>query len=312
MGRKNVKKGDNVKKIEFSKSAHQDGLNKDAKMSSFALYINDVPNEALLTRNEEKELFNLYRNGTSAEKENSFHVLCERNLRLVIHIAKNYQNRGLDIEDLIQEGNVGLIKAIEKFDPNKGNKFSTYATWWITQTIQRSISNTGKTIRIPVYLETRINAMRNATNKLAAELNREPNIYEIAEEMDVSIQDVRLLISASKDCASLNTVMSDYCNDDSSLSFFDVLEDDTEPSVEEKIEANILKETINEILQCLNDRSAYVLVHRYGLKDGNPETLSEVAKALGITIERVRQIERQAFVTMRKRLAANNLRDYIN
>lgn len=308
MGRKNRRKEENINKAELLASVCQASENAD--MSSFALYLKDVPSEAVLTRKEEKELFFLYLNGTPLEKETSFRILCERNLKLVISIAKNYQNRGLDMEDLVQDGNVGLIKAIERFDPDKGYKFSTYATWWITQAIQRSISNTGKTIRTPVYLETRINAMRNATNKLAAELKKEPDIQEIADEMGVSIQDVVLLRNASRDCTSINTLVSDNCDNSDSLSLCDVIEDDSEPSVEEKTEINILKETINEILQCLNDRSAYVLIHRYGLENGNPETLDEVSKALGITRERVRQIERQAFVAMRKRLAQDNLIDY--
>ena len=278
-------------------------------LSSISLFLRDIPNTRILTKEEEQELFLQYRHGTPEERDASFKTLCERNLRLVISIAKKYQGRGVDLEDLIQSGNLGLMKAITKFNGEKGNKFSTYATWWIVQFIQRDIANNGRTVRVPVHMITKINALSRVTDELALELHREPTVFEIAEKLDISVKEAKAILRVNQPSVSMDAPLT--CEGDGDLFLSDVLTDPYAPVVEEEAANESCRDAVSKILCCLNDRSAYVLIHRFGLESGCPETLEEISRALGLTRERVRQIENGAILTIRQKVAKDDFIDYL-
>ncbi len=255
------------------------------------LYLKEIGNYPLLSMDEEKELAQKIANGDQVAKDR----LTESNLRLVVSIAKKYVGRGLSFLDLIQEGNLGLIKAVDKFDYTKGYKFSTYATWWIRQAITRSIADQSRTIRIPVHMSEIINKTYRVARSLLQELGREPTEEEIAKEMDLPVEKVRDILKVSADPISLDTPIGE--EDDSHLG--DFIKDDTIMGPEDAAAYTMLQDQIGKLLDTLSEREKRVLVLRFGLKDGRTRTLEEVGKEFGVTRERIRQIEAKALRKLR-------------
>lgn len=294
----------------------EDVLDEDnsASFTNIELYLRDIPNEELLTREEEKELFAKYFKETGDEKEECFKILCERNLRLVISIAKKYQNKGVDFEDLIQDGNIGLIRAINKFNPERGYKFSTYATWWIHQSISRGMADKGSTIRIPVHMCTKVNKMKRTYVDLESDLHRVPTDKELAKAMKVSMSELKNIQDAKKSYVSTDLPIGDDGKNgsDNAATFGDFIPDTRMISVEEEAVHSSLKDIVNNILTLMDEKQAYVITHRFGLEDGRPETLEEISNALGCTRERVRQIERNALSIVYHRIGKGTVRDYLD
>ena len=265
------------------------------------MYLKEIGKVPLLTAEEEIELAKRMENGDEEAKKR----LAEANLRLVVSIAKRYVGRGMLFLDLIQEGNLGLIKAVEKFDYNKGFKFSTYATWWIRQAITRSIADQGRTIRIPVYMVDTINKMNRVKKQLRLELNMEPTAEQIADRMGISEEKVCEIMMAALDPVSLETPVGE--EEDSKLE--DFLKD-SKQSVERTVMQVRLKEQVDEALGKLTEREERVLRLRFGLDDGRERTLEEVGREFNVTRERIRQIETKALRRLRNNRRANLLRDY--
>lgn len=266
------------------------------------LYLKEIGNYPLLTMNDEVELAKKIIDGDEVAKQ----MLAESNLRLVVSIAKRYVGRGLSFLDLIQEGNLGLIKAVEKFDYTKGYKFSTYATWWIRQAITRSIADQSRTIRIPVHMSEVINKTYRISRNLLQELGREPTEQELADAMNMPIDKVREILKVSADPISLDTPIGE--EDDSHLG--DFIRDDTVMGPEDAASYSILKDQITKLLDTLTDREQRVLVLRFGLNDGRSRTLEEVGKEFNVTRERIRQIEAKALRKLRHPSRAKMLKGY--
>ena len=267
------------------------------------MYLKEIGKVPLLTGAEERELAIRMEQGDEEAKKK----LCESNLRLVVSIAKRYLNRGLSFLDLIQEGNLGLIKAVDKFDYTKGYKFSTYATWWIRQAITRSIADQARTIRIPVHMVETINKLIRISRQLLQELGREPTSEEIAKEMGITVEKVREIKKISQDPVSLETPIGE--EEDSHLG--DFIPDDHVPAPVEAAAYSMLKEQLMEVLDTLSDREKKVLMLRFGLEDGRPRTLEEVGKEFNVTRERIRQIEAKALRKLRHPSRSKKLRDYL-
>ena len=267
------------------------------------MYLKEIGKVPLLTGAEERELAIRMEQGDEEAKKK----LCESNLRLVVSIAKRYLNRGLSFLDLIQEGNLGLIKAVDKFDYTKGYKFSTYATWWIRQAITRSIADQARTIRIPVHMVETINKLIRISRQLLQELGREPTSEEIAKEMGITVEKVREIKKISQDPVSLETPIGE--EEDSHLG--DFIPDDDVPAPVEAAAYSMLKEQLMEVLDTLSDREKKVLMLRFGLEDGRPRTLEEVGKEFNVTRERIRQIEAKALRKLRHPSRGKKLRDYL-
>ena len=268
------------------------------------MYLKEIGKVPLLTADEEIELAKRMEEGDEEAKKR----LAEANLRLVVSIAKRYVGRGMLFLDLIQEGNLGLIKAVEKFDYNKGFKFSTYATWWIRQAITRAIADQARTIRIPVHMVETINKLVRVSRQLLQELGREPTPEEIAERMEIPVERVREIIKISQEPVSLETPIGE--EEDSHLG--DFIQDDNVPVPADAAAFTLLKEQLVEVLGTLTEREQKVLKLRFGLVDGRARTLEEVGREFSVTRERIRQIEAKALRKLRHPSRSRKLKDYLD
>ena len=266
------------------------------------MYLKEIGQIKLLTADEEVELAKLVSEGDQAAKNK----LTEANLRLVVSIAKKYSGRGLHILDLIQEGNTGLIRAVDKFDWTKGNKFSTYATWWIRQAITRAIADQARTIRVPVHMVEVINKATRCNRKLVQELGREPTMEEIAAELNLPVEKIIEATRTAADTLSLDTPVGD--EEDTSIGSF--VEDERTPGPADATSNALLAEALKEILDTLTDREADVLRMRFGMYDGRTHTLEEVGQIFGVTRERIRQIENKAIRKLRHPSRAKKIKDF--
>ena len=268
------------------------------------MYLKEIGQIKLLTMDEELELADRIVNGDEEAKT----ILAEANLRLVVSIAKRYVGRGMLFLDLIQEGNIGLMKAVEKFDVSKGYKFSTYATWWIRQAITRAIADQARTIRVPVHMVETINKLARIQRQLTLELNREPSEEELAKKMNVSVEKIREIYKISQDPVSLETPIGE--EDDSHLG--DFIKDEHNMSPEDYTTNELLKDEINDVLLTLTEREEKVIRLRFGLEDGKARTLEEVGQMFGVTRERIRQIEAKALRKLRHPSRSRKLKDYLD
>ena len=279
-------------------------LDDDVADDSVRLYLREIGKIPLLNAEEELALAQRVVSGDKNAKDQ----MAEANMRLVVSIAKRYVGRGLDLLDLIQEGNTGLLRAVEKFDPDKGFKFSTYATWWIRQAITRAIADQARTIRIPVHMVETINKLLRTQRRLTQELNREPTNEEIAKEMEIDIDKVEHIMKIKQDISSLDASIRDD-EEDSVLA--DFIEDEDTVSPEESATGQLLKEQVKDMLGALTEREQKILKLRFGLEDGKSHTLEEVGQEFSVTRERIRQIEAKALAKLRKHRDAKKLHDYI-
>ena len=266
------------------------------------MYLKEIGQVKLLSADEEVELAKRVASGDKAAKDK----LTEANLRLVVSIAKKYSGRGLHILDLIQEGNTGLIRAVDKFDWTKGNKFSTYATWWIRQAITRAIADQARTIRVPVHMVEVINKATRCNRKLVQELGREPTMEEIAKELNLPVEKIIEANRTAADTLSLDTPVGD--EEDTTIGSF--VEDDNTPGPADATSNALLAEALSEILGTLTDREADVLRMRFGMYDGRAHTLEEVGQIFGVTRERIRQIENKAIRKLRHPSRAKKIKDF--
>ena len=276
----------------------------DIADDSVRLYLREIGKIPLLKPDEELELAYKVKAGEKRAKDK----MAEANMRLVVSIAKRYVGRGLDLLDLIQEGNTGLLRAVEKFDPDKGFKFSTYATWWIRQAITRAIADQARTIRIPVHMVETINKLLRTQRRLTQELNREPTNEEIAKAMEIDVEKVEHIMKIKQDISSLDASVRDD-EEDSVLG--DFIEDEDTVSPEESATTQLLKEHVKDMLGALSEREQKILKLRFGLEDGRSHTLEEVGQEFNVTRERIRQIEAKALAKLRKHKDAKKLHDYI-
>ena len=279
-------------------------LDDDVADDSVRLYLREIGKIPLLNAEEELALAQRVVAGDKLAKDQ----MAEANMRLVVSIAKRYVGRGLDLLDLIQEGNTGLLRAVEKFDPDKGFKFSTYATWWIRQAITRAIADQARTIRIPVHMVETINKLLRTQRRLTQELNREPSNDEIAKEMEIDVDKVEHIMKIKQDISSLDASIRDD-EEDSVLA--DFIEDEDTVSPEESATGQLLKEQVKDMLGALTEREQKILKLRFGLEDGKSHTLEEVGQEFSVTRERIRQIEAKALAKLRKHRDAKKLHDYI-
>ena len=279
-------------------------LTKDLTINDpVRMYLKEIGQIKLLTLEEESELADRIMAGDNEAKN----VLAEANLRLVVSIAKRYVGRGMLFLDLIQEGNIGLMKAVDKFDVSKGYKFSTYATWWIRQAITRAIADQARTIRVPVHMVETINKLARVQRQLTLELNREPTEEELAKKMNTTVEKIREIYKISQDPVSLETPIGE--EDDSHLG--DFIKDERSLSPEEFATNEMLKDEISQVLETLTEREEKVVRLRFGLEDGKPRTLEEVGQMFGVTRERIRQIEAKALRKLRHPSRSRKLKDYI-
>ena len=281
-----------------------DGVSSDDPVR---LYLKEIGKYPLLTTEEEIALAKQIAEGTPEEQAAAKKKLSEANLRLVVSIAKRYVGRGMQFLDLIQEGNLGLIKAAEKFDYTKGYKFSTYATWWVRQAITRAIADQARTIRIPVHMVETINKLIRVNRQLAQELGRDPTPAEIAKEMGISESKVREIIKIAQEPVSLETPIGE--EEDSQLG--DFIEDSQAIVPPDAASFSMLQEQLTQVLDSLADRERKVIELRFGLVDGHPRTLEEVGREFGVTRERIRQIESKTLAKLRHPSRSSKLKDYI-
>lgn len=291
---------DEEEEIVLTEQVYLDDIADD----SVRLYLREIGKIPLLNAEEELALANKVVAGDKGAKDK----MAEANMRLVVSIAKRYVGRGLDLLDLIQEGNTGLLRAVEKFDPDKGFKFSTYATWWIRQAITRAIADQARTIRIPVHMVETINKLLRTQRRLTQELNREPTNEEIAQAMEIDVDKVEHIMKIKQDISSLDASVRDD-EEDSVLG--DFIEDEDTISPEESATNQLLKEHVKEMLSSLTEREQKILKLRFGLEDGKSHTLEEVGQEFSVTRERIRQIEAKALAKLRKHKDSKKLHDYI-
>ncbi|MDD2489758.1 MAG: RNA polymerase sigma factor RpoD [Bacilli bacterium] len=275
------------------------GINDPVRM-----YLKEIGKISLLSLEEELSLSKRIEEGDEEAKN----ILAESNLRLVVSIAKRYVGRNLSFLDLIQEGNIGLMKAVEKFDASKGFKFSTYATWWVRQAITRAIADQAKTIRVPVHMVETINRLKRTQRQLTLELNREPTEEQLAEKMGLTVEKVREIFKIAQDPLSLETPVGE--EEDSHLG--DFIKDISNLTPEEYAINEVLKDEINDVLNTLTEREGQVLKLRFGLEDGTCRTLEEVGNIFGVTRERIRQIEAKALRKLRHPSRSRKLKDYMS
>jgi len=287
----------------------------DVSDDSVRMYLREIGKIPLLTQEEEMKLAKQVARGNKKAKDK----MAEANMRLVVSIAKRYGGRGLDFLDLIQEGNTGLLRAVEKFDPEKGFKFSTYATWWIRQAITRAIADQARTIRIPVHMVETINKLLRIQRKMTQDLNREPTIEELAKELYAGekkfseaekIKKTKYVMKIKQDIASLDATIG-HDNDDEDSVLGNFVEDEGAVRPEDSAANQLLKEQIREVLETLSDREKKILKMRFGLAGGRSHTLEEVGLEFDVTRERIRQIESKAIAKLRKNKDVKNLQEYI-
>jgi RNA polymerase primary sigma factor len=281
-------------------TAYMDDIADD----SVRLYLREIGKIPLLTAEEELALAKRVVKGDKTAKDQ----MAEANMRLVVSIAKRYVGRGLDLLDLIQEGNTGLLRAVEKFDPDRGFKFSTYATWWIRQAITRAIADQARTIRIPVHMVETINKLLRTQRRLTQELNREPTNEEIAVAMEMEVDKVEHIMKIKQDISSLDASVRDD-EEDSVLG--DFIEDEDAKTPTESASEQLLKEQVRQILSSLTEREQKILKLRFGLEDGKSHTLEEVGQEFSVTRERIRQIEAKALAKLRKHKETRRLHEYL-
>jgi RNA polymerase primary sigma factor len=291
---------DAEEEIKLNEQVYLDDIADD----SVRLYLREIGKIPLLNAEEELALAQRVVAGDKIAKDK----MAEANMRLVVSIAKRYVGRGLDLLDLIQEGNTGLLRAVEKFDPDKGFKFSTYATWWIRQAITRAIADQARTIRIPVHMVETINKLLRTQRRLTQELNREPTNEEIAQAMEIDVEKVEHIMKIKQDISSLDASVRDD-EEDSVLA--DFIEDEDTISPEESATNQLLKEHVKDMLSSLTEREQKILKLRFGLEDGKSHTLEEVGQEFSVTRERIRQIEAKALAKLRKHKDSKKLHDYI-
>ena len=293
-------KNSEEEEIDFDAIDLLDGIGTEDPVRMYLKEIGTVP---LLSAEEEEELAKRKAEGDEHAKER----LIEANLRLVVSIAKRYTGRGMSFLDLVQEGNLGLIKGVEKFDYTKGFKLSTYATWWIRQSVTRALADQARTIRVPVHMVETINEMSKMQRKLTLELGYEPSVAELAAALDVSEEKVMEIMQIAREPASLETPIGE--EDDSSLG--DFVADSNVVTPEGNVESVMLREHIDALLGDLKERERQVIVLRFGLEDGHPRTLEEVGKEFNVTRERIRQIEAKALRKLRNPVRSKRIRDFL-
>ncbi len=288
--------------IDFSDAKYLDDVSDD----SVRLYLREIGKIPLLTAEEELNLAHRVVEGDKKAKDK----MAEANMRLVVSIAKRYSGRGLDFLDLIQEGNTGLLRAVEKFDPDKGFKFSTYATWWIRQAITRAIADQARTIRIPVHMVETINKLLRTQRRMTQELNREPTMEELSAELELEPEKIEYIMKIKQDISSLDAgVGRDGDEEDSVLG--DFIEDEETVSPEDSATNQLLKEQVQDVLSSLSDREQKIVRMRFGLDNGKSHTLEEVGQEFAVTRERIRQIEAKALAKLRKHKDAKKLYEYL-
>jgi RNA polymerase primary sigma factor len=300
----------NVAELEDEEEMDEETLNgqylDDVSDDSVRLYLREIGKIPLLSSEEELTLALKVKDGDKRAKDK----MAEANMRLVVSIAKRYSGRGLDFLDLIQEGNTGLLRAVEKFDPDKGFKFSTYATWWIRQAITRAIADQARVIRIPVHMVETINKLLRTQRRMTQELNREPTIDELSKALEMEPEKIEYVMKIKQDIHSLDAgVGRDGDEEESALG--DFIEDEDTATPEESASNQLLKEQVQDVLSTLSDREQKIVKMRFGLENGKSHTLEEVGQEFAVTRERIRQIEAKALAKLRKHKDAKKLHEYL-